>query len=91
MRPVLASLFDEIDTMFSTPALIFLYVSMSFLVAFLGIPGKLGYFWTFIFSLLLTPLTILLSHIISRKLATRRLTRAHALIAKHEQLLNQNG
>ena len=69
--------------MFS-PMLIFLYVALSFVVAFLGARGRLGYFWTFILSLLVTPLVVLLLHLVDRKWTKRRLRKARELIAKHE-------
>ena len=65
-----------------------IYVFLCFIVAFLGIGGRLGYFWTFVIALLLTPLSVLMGHLIRRTSYRARLGDAKKIVAEHELRVN---
>lgn len=68
--------------------LLAIYVFLCLIVASLGIGGKLGYFWTFLIALLLTPLSVLIGHMIRRTSYRARLADAKKTIAQHELRVN---
>ena len=65
-----------------------IYVFLCLIVASLGIGGKLGYFWTFLIALLLTPLSVLIGHLIRRTSYRARLADAKKIVAAHELRVN---
>lgn len=65
--------------------LLAIYVFLCLVVALLGIGGRLGYFWTFLIALLLTPLSVLFGHMIRRASYRARLSDAKKIVAEHER------
>lgn len=65
-----------------------IYAFLCLVVASLGIGGRIGYFWTFLIALLLTPLSVLIGHLIRRTSYRARLADAKKIVAAHELHVN---
>ena len=65
-----------------------IYVFLCLVVSALGIGGRLGYFWTFLIALLLTPLSVLIGHMIRRTSYRARLADARKVVAEHKLRVN---
>jgi len=65
-----------------------IYIFLCLVVATLGIGGRLGYFWTFLIALLLTPFSVLIGHMIRRISYRARLADAKKIVDEHERRVN---